>query len=172
MPIIINCIQRTACSYAKTGLKSKGKFWIHFLWKVWLMYGLVSTERIGHNLRHIKVAIKKKKRSWYSKQILVYISICSHITKIFLLRGTVKKSLNFCLRTFLFRRALHSCSKIWNDLHFFFLFNPPIKRFLSCKKADLKCMKVSSVLCCVPWKSIYRLAEEQPTCNSFSQPMN
>lgn len=91
MPIIINCVQRTTCSYAKTGLKSKGKFWIHFLWKVWLMYGLVSMERIGHNLRHIKVAIKKK-RSWYSKQILVYISICSHITKIFLLRGTVKES--------------------------------------------------------------------------------
>lgn len=172
MPIIINCVQRTTCSYAKTGLKSKGKFWIHFLWKVWLMYGLVSMERIGHNLRHIKVAIKKKKRSWYSKQILVYISICSHITKIFLLRGTVKESeflsQNFPLQkgtTFVFQNLE------WLAL-FFFLFNPPIKRFLLCKKADLKSMKLSSVICRVPWKSIYRLAEEQPTCNSFSQPIN
>lgn len=120
MPIIINCVQRTTCSYAKTGLKSKGKFWIHFLWKVWLMYGLVSMERIGHNLRHIKVAIKKK-RSWYSKQILVYISICSHITKIFLLRGTVKESeflsQNFPLQkgtTFVFQNLE------WLALFFFF----------------------------------------------------
>lgn len=128
-------------------------------------------ERIGHNLRHIKVAIKKK-RSWYSKQILVYISICSHITKIFLLRGTVKESEFVSELSSSEGHYIRVPKSGMTCTFFFFLFNPPIKRFLLCKRADLKSMKLSSVICRVPWKSIYRLAEEQPTCNSFSQPIN